>query len=173
MSIMLKNVRLSFPSLFQTEKFGGEDTGKFAATFILSKKDHAKEIESLKAAINEGIKTELKGAAVPADKVCLKDGDLLGRPEYADSYVIKATTKRRATVIDRDKAPLVEEDGRPYSGCYVNAMVDFWYQNNTYGKRVNANLLGVQFVKDGESFGGGHTDVSNAFDEVEDEDCPF
>jgi hypothetical protein len=171
MSVMLKNVRLSFPSLFQTEKFGGEDTGKFAATFILSKKDHAKEIEELQKCIQESF-AELKVKGLPAAKVCLKDGDESGRPEYENAYFIKASTKKRPTIIDRDKSPLVEEDGRPYSGCYVNAIVDLWRQDNQYGKRVNANLLGVQFAKDGEAFGSGPVDVTNAFDEIE-EECPF
>ena len=39
MKVMLKNVRLSFPSLFATEVYGGEDTGKFAATFLIPKSD--------------------------------------------------------------------------------------------------------------------------------------
>jgi len=169
---MLKNTRLSFPSLFTTEKFGGEDTGKYAATFILDKTEHAKEIETLQKHVQESL-VELKVKTLPAAKICLKDGDESGRPEYENAYVIKATTKRRPTVIDRDKSPLVEEDGRPYSGCYVNAMIELWRQDNQYGKRINANLLGVQFVRDGESFGAAHTDVANAFEAVEEEDCPF
>ena len=42
-NIMLPNVRLSFPSLWQHESFGGESTGKYAATFILDKTAHAKQ----------------------------------------------------------------------------------------------------------------------------------
>lgn len=37
MKVLLKNVRLSFPSLFKTEQYAGEDTGKFAATFLIPK----------------------------------------------------------------------------------------------------------------------------------------
>lgn len=36
-------------------------------------------------------------------------------------------------------------------------MVEFWAQDNNYGKRVNATLLGVQFVRDGAAFAGGTT----------------
>ncbi len=163
-SIMLKNVRLSFPSLWQTETYGGDDTGKYAASFILDKQKHKKEIESLKAMIAEGVKDELKVKSVPPDKICLKDGDESGRAEYEGAYTIKATTKKRPTVIDRDRTPLLEEDGKPYSGCYVNAIIGLWYQNNQFGKRVNANLLGVQFYKDGEAFGSGPIDVSDEFE---------
>ncbi|MFA6718366.1 MAG: ssDNA-binding protein [Prevotella sp.] len=169
MGIKLNNVRLSFPSLWSTEKFNQEDTGKYACTFILDKIDHAEKIEEIKSKIAEGIKTEFKGKDVPADKICLKDGDESGRDEYANSYIIKGSTKKRPTIIDRDKTPLLEEDGKPYSGCYVNAIIDLWYQNNNYGKRVNCNLLGVQFYKDGESFGAGPVDVTDDFDSFDDD----
>jgi len=52
---------------------------------------------------------------------------------------------------------LTENDNRIYAGCYVNAIVVLWAQNNNYGKRINANLLGVQFVADGSPFGDGGT----------------
>lgn len=171
-NIMLKNVRLSFPSLFQTEKFGGEDTGKYAATFILDKEVHKKEIAAIQARIDEGMK-ELKVKSLPDAKVCLKDGDQTGRVEYEGAYIIKATTKKRPTVIDKDKTPLAEEDGKPYSGCYVNAVIDTWCQDNQYGKRINANLLGVQFAKDGEAFGSGYVDVTGEFDTIEEEEEAF
>jgi len=173
-NIMLKNVRLSFPSLFQTEKFGQEDTGKYAASFILDKGKHAKTIERLQEKVKEGFK-ELKVKSLPVERICLKDGDDSGREEYEGSFVIKATTKKRPTVIDRDRTPLAEEDGKPYSGCYVNAIINFWLQDNQYGKRVNANLLGVQFANDGEAFGSGPIDVSDEFEVLEtaDDNDPF
>jgi hypothetical protein len=68
-------------------------------------------------------------------------------------------------VIDRDKTPLAESDNRPYSGCYVNCIIELWAQNNAYGKRINANLLAVQFYKDGQPFGDAGANASvNDFD---------
>lgn len=169
MSIMLKNVRLSFPSLWQTEKFGSEDTGKYAATFILNKEQHKTEIDKLKKLITEGVKAELKVPNLPPEKICLKDGDNTERPEYQGAYIIKASTKKRPTVIDRDKTPLAEDDGKPYAGCYVNCIIDLWYQDNKFGKRINANLHGVQFAADGESFADA-TDVADEFEAIEEEE---
>jgi hypothetical protein len=58
--------------------------------------------------------------------------------------------------VDKDRSPLVSADGRPYSGCYVNAQVEVWAQDHkSFGKRINAQLLGVQFVEDGDSFQAG------------------
>lgn len=42
-----------------------------------------------------------------------------------------------------------------YRGCYVNIQIDFWAQDNNYGKRINAEVKLVQFAGEGESFGGG------------------
>ncbi|WP_244126983.1 ssDNA-binding protein, partial [Xylella fastidiosa] len=54
-----------------------------------------------------------------------------------------------------DRTPLAAQDGRPYAGCYVNANIELWAQDNNYGKRINASLGGVQFLRDGEAFAGG------------------
>lgn len=170
--VKLQNVRLSFPSLFKMASFGGESTGKYEATFVLDKKDHAAVIEQLNKQIAELMKTELKGK-VSADKICLKDGDDLGREEFEGKFTIKASTKKRPLVVDRDKSPLAEEDNKPYAGCYVNAVVSLWAQNNSYGKRINAQLDGVQFFADGEPFGDGGISVDE-FDAFGDDDVdPF
>ena len=157
MKIKIPSARLSFPSLFNMASFGGESTGKFEATFILDKKEHAKQIEEIEAAIAK-LQKDLK-VKLASDKLCLKDGDEMERPEYQGKMTIKASTKKRPLVINRDKTPLTEDDNVIYAGCYVNAIITLWAQNNSYGKRVNAQLDGVQFVRDGEPFGDGGISV--------------
>lgn len=172
--IKMQAVRLSFPSLFNTAKFGGEDTGKYEATFVLDKVEHAEVIAGIKAQIERLMKEELKGK-VPSDKLCLKDGDEMGRPEFEGKYTIKASTKKRPLVINRDKSPITESDNVIYAGCYVNAIVSLWAQNNNYGKRINAQLDGVQFCRDGEAFGDGAVSVNefDAFGSESDDDFDF
>jgi hypothetical protein len=167
--IILKNVRVSFPSLFKKGSFNGEET-KYEATFLLNKEEHADSIAEIKAQITDLVKTNLKGAKVPADKLCLRDGDEVEYDGYAGCYSIKCSTKKRPIVIDRDRSPLTEDDGKPYGGCYVNASIDLWVQNNAYGKRVNSTLLAVQFAKDGEPFADGSTGDVNDFDMLDDDD---
>lgn len=166
--INIKSARLSFPSLFQMGTFGGESTGKYEATFILDKKDHADTIAQIQKQAEQLMKDTFKGK-IASDKVCLKDGDEQGRPEFEGKMTIKASTKKRPLVIDRDKSPLTEDDNVIYAGCYVNAIVSLWAQNNQYGKRINAQLDGVQFVRDGEAFGDGGIST-DAFDAFEDDD---
>lgn len=170
MKIKLKNARLSFPSLFHTAKFGGEDTGKYEATFILDKAEHAAEIKAIKAAIKQLSDEKLKGKVPPSDKLCLKDGDELERPEFAGKMTIKASTKKRPLVIDKDKSALAEADGKPYAGCFVNGILSLWAQDNQYGKRINGQLDGVQFYADGEPFGDGAISVDE-FDDLSGDDA--
>lgn len=168
MKIKLQNVRLSFPSLFQHAAFGGDTTGKYEATFVLDKKEHTTVIAQIEAEIMRLQKEEIK-AKVSSDKLCLKDGDESGRDEFAGKMTIKASTKKRPLVIDRDKTPITEDDNKVYAGCYVNAIVSLWAQNNQWGKRVNAQLYGVQFARDGEPFGDGGVSVDE-FDAFGDDD---
>jgi hypothetical protein len=99
------------------------------------------------------VKTQLKAQ----DKLCLRKGDVSkpGMPEYAGLYFLACNNDKRFTIIDGDRTPLRAEDGRPYSGCYANAIVDIYAQDNEWGRRINATITGVQFVRHGDSFGGG------------------
>jgi len=167
--IKLQNVRLSFPSIFKKAQFEGVE-GKYEATLLLDKNDK-KTKAIMDKAINELI-AEAK-IKVPDDKKAIKDGDAIFEEKEYDGYeghwAIKASSSRRPTVINRDKTPVTEDDNIVYAGCYVNAIISFWIQNNKYGKRVNANLYGIQFIKDGTPFGSGDFDVTDDFDEVSDD----
>ena len=164
--IKLNNVRLSFPSLFRKAVFGGDET-KYEGTFLLDKKTHAEVIKEIQAGIKAINADKHKGKSLAADKVCLKDGDTIDYDGYAGNMSIKASSTKRPMVIGTDRSPLTEDDGKPYAGCYVNAVVELWGQRTNFGERVNANLLAVQFAKDGEPFGDGVTASVDDFDDIE------
>ena len=172
--IKLANVRLSFPSLFQTETFGGEDTGKYSATFILDNSEHAKSIAEIKKEIAEITKEKFKGKALPPDRIALKIADDT-RDGMEDKMIIKSSTKKRPLVLNRDKTPVSEDDNIIYAGCYVNAIISLWPQDNQYGKRINASLEGLMFNGHGEPFGSSGIDVSefDMFENDANEDIPF
>lgn len=157
MKIKLQNVRLSFPSLFHKAVFNGEET-KYEATLLIPK--DSPQVAEIKKAIDAKLKSDFEGKKLPTDKICFKDGDEFDYDGYQGHYSFKAGNNKRPIVIDKDKSPLTEDDERIYAGCYVNAIVELWSQNNQWGKRINANLLGVQFAKDGEPFGDGGTSAS-------------
>ena len=177
MKIKLENVRLSFPSLFRKAQFNGAET-KYEATFLLHKQDHAKVIAQIETGIKALIRDNFKNAKLGSDKLCLREGDEVEYDGYAGHMSFKASGKKRPMVIAKDKSPLTEDDNVIYGGCYVNAIVELWAQNNDYGKRINATLLGVQFARDGESFASGNTADINDFDDIsssdfDDDDSPF
>jgi hypothetical protein len=156
--LRLENVRLSFPDLWEAKKVGDGEP-KFSAAFLLDKKEHEDLIVQCKtiawAAAKEHFKDKAKELIAKKKlTIFLHEGSEKDYEGYSDENMfISASSKRRPVVMDRDKTPLVESDGRPYAGCYVNAVVRIWVQDNQYGKRINAELMGVQFVRDGDAFG--------------------
>jgi len=165
--IRIRNARLSFPSVFKRSVFNGEE-GKFEATFLFPKSD-TDTYDKIMAEI-EAMKKSNK-AKVASDKLCIKDGDEIEYDGYANMWAVKASNTKRPTVLNRDKTPLVEDDDVIYAGCYVNSVIELWFQNNSFGKRINANLLGLQFVKDGEPFGdGAKVADEDDFDEIEEDE---
>lgn len=172
MKIKLDNVRLAFPALFEAETVNGEGDPAFSAA-LLMEPGHPAEAQ-LRAGF-EQIGKEKWGAKWPdikkvmekADKWCLHDGDL--KSQYAGfegNLYVSARSKTRPLVIDRDRSPLTAADGKPYAGCYVNASIELWAQDNNYGKRINATLRGVQFYKDGDAFAGGAPADADEFDDI-------
>lgn len=172
MIIKLSNVRLAFPALFEAQTVNGEGEPAFSAAFLIEKDDA--QIAGIKAAIKEAA-TDKWGAKaddhlakmIAGDKTALHNGDL--KSEYAGfegMFYISARNKTRPLVVDIDKSILNQADGKPYAGCYVNASVDLWVQDNKYGKRINASLRGVQFLRDGDAFSGGGAAKADEFDDL-------
>jgi hypothetical protein len=170
--IVLKNVRLAFPNLFTAARVNGEGEPAFSAAFLFPPGHPAEK--QLNDAITATAKAKwadkapaILKAARATDKVCLHNGD--SKSQYSGfegNLFVSARSKVRPGVYARDTSPLTAEDGKPYAGCYVNAIIELWAQDNKYGKRVNATLCGVQFVKDGDAFGGSNAPASA--DELED-----
>jgi hypothetical protein len=172
MKIKLNNVRLSFAQLFEAKTVNGEGKPAYSASFLIDPKDP--QIAAVNAAIEAvakdkwGAKAESTLKAMKAaDKTCLHSGDLKSNYDgFEGMLYISSRNSMRPLVINTDKTPLVESDGKPYSGCYVNASVELWAQDNNYGKRINATLMGVQYFKDGESFSGGGVASEDDFDDL-------
>mgnify|MGYP000436341568 CR=1 FL=1 len=161
--VKLVNVRLSYPNIFKKGFYGGVQNKKFDATFIIPK-SQKKTIAKINSLIGEVLKED-KMKRPSEEKLCIKDGDETDKEEYFDSYTLKALNENRFTTLNRDKTPATIEENPFYGGCYVNAIVSFWTQKS-HGGRVNANLEGIQFYKDGEPFGNGPSDTTDHFDDV-------
>jgi hypothetical protein len=162
--IKITDVRISFPALFEAKAVNGEGEPRFSAAFVIvpgsanakllasTLEQVAKEKWGAKAT---GILTELKSKS----RVAYKESPLSKDGEVYDGFegmhVLNASNVARVPVIDKDTTPLTPADGKPYGGCFVDASVEMWPQDNSWGKRINAKLRWVQFRRDGEAFSGG------------------
>ncbi len=174
MQVKLKNVRLAFPNLFKASAFSADQKPDFSATLILPKNhpqigDLRKAMEAVAAEKWEKKGAEVLRQLVAQDKTCLHDGNTKSSYEgFEDAMFVSARNPAAPLVIDRDRTPLTESSGRPYSGCYVVANVEIWAQDNQYGKRINATLRGVQFYADGDAFSGAAPATEDEFDDLSD-----
>ncbi len=172
--ILLKNVRLAFPNLWEPNTVNGEGKPRYSASLLMGQ-DHP-QVEEIKRKIEALAKDKWrdKAASILAglyktDKVALHDGDTKSQYDgFSGNMFVASAAQENAppTVIDRDRSPLSQRSGRPYPGCYVNASLEFWAQDNGYGKRINCTLRGIQFYADGDSFSAGRPADSDEFDDV-------
>jgi hypothetical protein len=172
MKIKLNNVRLAFPVLFEAKTVNGEGKPAFSASFLIAPDDPQVQVirEAIKQVAQEkwGAKADAMLKQMTAsDKLALHDGDLKSNYDgFPGNLYLSARSATRPLVIDKDKTPLGPQDGKPYAGCYVNASIELWAQDNNYGKRVNASLRGVQFLRDGDAFAGAGAASEDEFDDL-------
>jgi hypothetical protein len=76
---------------------------------------------------------------------------------FADMKYITAKNETRPGVFNLKNEPVAaEDDGAPYSGCYVHAEVDLWgLKKKGVKKRIVIDLLGVRKAADGDAFSAG------------------
>lgn len=172
--ILLKDVRLAFPNLFEPTTVAGEGKPRYSAT-LLFPVDHP-QLADIKTKIDVLAKDKWreKAAGILAGlyktgKVALHDGDEKAQYDgFSGNMFVAAASQENAppTVIDQARNALTAKSGKPYAGCYVNASLEFWVQDNQWGKRVNCTLRGVQFLRDGDSFSAGRPADADEFEEV-------
>lgn len=176
---VLENVRLSY--LHAAQPYAGKNDdgteGKpsYSVVSIAPKKTHKGIHDEIVKAFAE-IKAANKNARVPVDKLCVRDGDGQDKDEYAGAWTISAREKKRPKCRDINAELLetpedIEEE--LYSGCYGDVVIKLWFQDNSYGKRINANFLSVRKRADGEPFGEGAIDDEDMYDEVDDDSNGF
>jgi len=173
MRFMLKDVRLAFPSLWKASAPKGGGEAAFSASFIIPK-THP-QLAELNAAIAAVAKEKwgTKADAVlkamkAADKVCLHDGD--SKTDYdgfEGNFYVSARAKVRPGTFNAQREEVSEADGVLYSGCFVDVSLELWAMDNDFGKRINAQLRGVQYRRKGDAFaGGGKAASADEFDEI-------
>lgn len=178
--VKLVNVRLLYGmALFEPQRGpNGEGEPKHSATFGFPPSHPC--VAQIKKAFEEAATAKWKGDAgvvytelKAGGRLCMHDGDAKASKEgYKGNLYITASNKQRPLIIDTNLSPLQANDGRPYSGCYVDATVEIWAQDNKFGKRLNASLQGVQFRSHGQRLSGGGVSSVDEYEAIPEADAP-
>jgi len=163
--LKIQNARIAFPKIWTLEKRSEDPNAKpsCGCTLIIEGGDAA-QIKMINDAMVQVAKDKWKNDAgkiftslKEGAKLCFYNG--ARKAEYAGydgNMALACNANVLPLVVDRRRNKISESDGVIYPGCYVNAVVDIWAQDHPkHGKRINCAIKGIQFVKDGDSFGGG------------------
>lgn len=182
--VLLKNVRLSFPHLFEASASVEGGPKKYRASLLIDPttadgKANLKAIEAAIAAVERETFKKTPMVYKNPDRKFLADGDSKIKASTNEPYtgyegmmVVVASNKSRPVIVDQMRNPLAAEDGKPYAGCYVNAAIRPYAIKDAAkgGNGLFASLEAVQFLRDGEPFGAAPVKAEDVFDEVADEE---
>lgn len=172
--VLLRNVRQSFFDYFEPKAFKEKSPEMFRGTFLIEPdSDNAKAIEAAIDHVGNDKfkklwskkKASFEGSA---QQYPYHDGNKKTYAGYEDMMSLTAVRKAKdgkPVIVNRDKTPL-GDDGTLYSGCYVNAKVEFWAQDGE-NPGIRCALLSVQFWAHGDRFGGGSKPTADDFEEAE------
>ena len=188
--IYLSKVRLSFPKLIEAQASQEGASKKFGADLIMTQADpqFAKFMGEIGKVATEKWK-EHAGAVL---QLIQNDRKLrcfgMGNEKidkktfkpyagYQDNVYISASSNEdRPPQVIRADGTIIPNDNtmertaaarKLYGGCYVNAAVRPWPQDNQFGRGVRCELIAVQFAADGEAFGESEPNVTGMFGAVQ------
>ena len=195
--IQLTGLRLSFPKLIEAEAAKGQQNAekKFGCDLIFDANDpqFAKVMAEVGAVATEKWKEHANAVLgiIGTDRKlrCFGSGSEKIDKKTFKPYTGYAGANYVSASTSEDKPPvMVDSDGNPcdnlntmlrkqlarkmYGGCYVNAAVRLWPQDNSFGRGIRCELIAVQFAKDGEPFGEGTPDVTGMFGAVQQAAAP-
>jgi hypothetical protein len=193
MEVKIRNARMSFMDLFTPKSINGGDP-KFSGTFICTddtkliftngKGEKVTTGHEKMADICEHVLKE-KFGKIPAkfknwaynkadgsttrEKFVNGDGNYW--PGFDDDTWFVSANKRadkckdgKMVVKDQLTENIEASDGKLFSGCYVNAILDVYAYKGDSGTIVTASLEGVQLKAKGEPLGMAPIDASDGFD---------
>jgi hypothetical protein len=167
--IILNNVVLAFPALAEPQAFGDGDPAYGAKFPIAPNSEQQKAIE---AAIFAEAKEAWKDKADSNLLRLIEDGGVCyvkkvyrskktGDPYQGFDgmhYLSTRSAKTQPSVYDQFNKEITskgEIERKAFSGAIVRASLEFWAQDNKWGRRMNCSLRGVMLTGKGENFSGG------------------
>jgi len=184
---------LGEPEYYQGKKQRPDDQRRWSGTFLIPTgspmKEQIEEVMKEVAKAKWGAKWEAVWNALDGDTKlsCFTDGKKKAYEGYQGHWALTSHRKEsegRPGVFDTDRSPIFYgknatgkdgegpndmypgKAGRVYGGCYVNAHVNFWAQDNSNGKGIRCELVAIQRNRDGDAFSGGMAPDADQFDEI-------
>ena len=167
--------RLSYVHVF--EKYSPKDgmgEPKYMVTILIPKSEKA-TIRAINEAIEncrrKGITSKWGGSAPKKLALPLQDGDEKEKdPDgaFADCYYINAKSDTRPGVIDRNRAPLIDEEDF-YSGVWSDVSVTFFPYMVSGKCGIGCALNNLLKFKDDDRFGG-KASAESDFEGYDDDD---
>lgn len=178
--VVTGTVRLSYANLIEARASFENQPPKFSTALLIPKDDKAtldKLRRAQKAALENGKSSTFKGSIPKNWSDTLRDGDeemdTEENPEYAGHYFlnVSAQESRPPVLVNRRREKLSKDEAAElfYSGAYVRASLNAFPFNVSGNKGVSFGINAVQFVKDGDSLGGGKVNVESEFDDLGDD----
>lgn len=165
--------RLSYAHVFEPkEDLSGNP--KYSCSLIIPKSDE-KQINRINEAFgtmlaDKDILVKLGGKAKGAD-LPLRDGDEREDAVYEDCFYLnaKANPDYPPQVLLKDRTECVDRE-EVYSGCYVQAVLEFFPYNANGKKGIGVGLRAIRKIKDGEPLTGSKVSDSDWDDDLIEDD---
>ena len=151
--------RLSYPHVFSKFAPNGDTASGKYMTNVLIPKEEKETIKAIQQAIEtakkSGIVSKWGGKEPKKLDMPLRDGDTDKDDDevYAGHFYVNAKSNTRPGIVDKNKAPIVDEDDI-YSGVWAIMSVTFYAYDVNGNRGVACGLNNIMKYKDDERLGG-------------------
>lgn len=164
--------RLSYTYVFSKYNPDGDDKNAKYTTNVLIPASEKETIAAIKKAIEaakaSGVVSKWGGKEPKKLDMPLRDGDDKDDEVYAGMLYVNAKSKTRPGVVDRNKAPIVDEE-EIYSGVWAIVSVTFYPYDTNGNRGVACGLNNIMKFKDDEKLGG-RSSAESDFADIDNED---
>jgi hypothetical protein len=185
--VMLTNVRASFPTLMEPKASTKDGPLKYSCDFLLGpqhpdlqkffavvNKVAVDKWKEQAAAVMQMVNNERKFRCYGRGEERINQKKMVPYDGYPGNLYITGLSNTQPIIVLPDGSPapanntmvLNAEIRKIYGGCYVNACIKMFPQNNDKGRAIRCELVAIQFLADGEPFGEGPIDVTGMFGAV-------
>lgn len=185
--LVLNNVRLSFPTIFEKKKTSEDGKEKYSLSALLDPNTSVGKanIQKVKDMQTKLAKAEWKDnwekvlRAMEWDRRLLRNGEKATNSEgdqyagYEGMMYVTASNTRNIKVLNRDKSPAGTNDQEKfYGGCYVDVVLSCYTVKDRKrgGNGIFATIEIVRWRADGEPFGAAPLEEDDYLDDLDDDE---